>query len=169
MKNVVFGILVVLFALLSCKREDDDSIQKIDQILDLYMKNSTGQDLLNGKKAGSFSSYAVNDIFGDADNSPVSIPLKMTSDSLFYMEYITGAKRVLDSSYSNNGDEKIYHSKLAFSLRRTVNNVADTVNDILEIQYRLTPTVFEVSKVYYNDTLRFTKQPGGPNVVTIVK
>lgn len=167
MKNVVFGILVVLFALLSCKREDDDSIQKIDQILDLYMKNSTGQDLLNGKKAGSFSSYAVNDIFGDADNSPVSIPLKMTSDSLFYMEYITGAKRkILDSVSPEN---RTYYSRLALSLRRTVNNVADTVNDVVEIQYHWTPTVFEVSKVYYNDTLRFTKQPGGPNVVTIVK
>lgn len=167
MKNVVFGILVVLFALLSCKREDDDSIQKIDQILDLYMKNNAGQDLLNGKKAGSFSSYAVNDIFGDADNSPVSIPLKMTSDSLFYMEYITGAKRkILDSVSPEN---RTYYSRLALSLRRTVNNVADTVNDVVEIQYHWTPTVFEVSKVYYNDTLRFTKQPGGPNVVTIVK
>ncbi|KPH12038.1 hypothetical protein [Chryseobacterium sp. ERMR1:04] len=167
MKNVVFGILVVLFALLSCKREDDDSIQKIDQILDLYMKNNAGQDLLNGKKAGSFSSYAVNDIFGDADNSPVSIPLKMTSDSLFYMEYITGAKRkILDSVSPEN---RTYYSRLALSLRRTVNNVADTVNDVVEIQYHWTPTVFEVSKVYYNGTLRFTKQPGGLNVVTIVK
>lgn len=167
MKNIVFGILVVLFALISCKRDDEDSLQKIDQIFDLYMKNSAGQDLLNGKKVGSFSSYAVNDVFGDTDNSPVSIPLKMTSDSVFYMEYIAGAKRVILDSISPS--DRTYRSRLALSLRRTVNNVADTVNDVLEIQYHWTPTVFEVSKVYYNGTLRFTKQPGVPNVVTIVK
>lgn len=167
MKNVVFGILVVLFAILSCKRDDEDSMQKIDQIFNLYMKNGAGQDLLNVNKAGSFSSYAVNDVLADANVAPVSIPLKMTSDSVFYMEYIAGATRKILDSVSP--EDRTYYSRLAFSLRRTVNNVADTISDTLEIQYRWTPTAFEVSKVYYNDTLRFTKQPGVPNVVTIVK
>lgn len=168
MKNIIFGILIIFFALISCK-SDDDSLQKIDQIFDLYMKNSAGQDLLNSKKTGSFISYSVNDVFGDKDISPVVTTLKMTPDSLFYIEYLAGAKRVLDSTYSPDAAERIYHSKMTLSLVKKVNNVNDTITDVLQIDYRFTPTVFEVSKVYYNNQLKFTKQPNIPNVVTIIK
>jgi hypothetical protein len=168
MRNIVFGILVVFFAFLSC-RNDDDSVQKIDQILDVYMKNSAGQDLLNKNKTGSFSSYTMNDVFGETDNSPVSSSLKMTSDSVYYIEYTAGAKRVLDTANTVDENNKVYHSKIALTLLKTVNNVTDTVNDVMEIQYRWTPDVFEVSKVFYNNELKFTKEPGAPNVVTIVK
>lgn len=166
MRNIVFGILIIFFTLLSC-RSDEDSIQKIDQIFNLYMRNSAGQDLLNKNKAGSFSSYTMNDVLGDTDTAPVSNSLKMTSDSLFYIEYIAGAKRrTLDSV---SPDNRTYHSIIALALRRTVNNVTDTINDTLEVQYRWTPSVFEVSKVYYNHDLKFTKEPNVPNIITIVK
>jgi hypothetical protein len=167
MRNVIFGILVVFFALLSCRSEEDD-IQKIDQVLNIYMKNGLGRDLFHKKKDTSYYTYAMNDVLGETDNAPVSSSLKMNPDSTFYIEYIAGAKRIgIDTLDPNN---KIYHSVITVSLRKAVNNVAiDTIEEKLEIQYRLTPSVFEVSKVFYNDTLRFTKQPGASNVVTIVK
>ncbi|MBB4807992.1 hypothetical protein HNP38_003332 [Chryseobacterium defluvii] len=165
MRNIVFGILVVFFAFLSC-RNDEDSLQKIDQIFNLYIKDGAGKDLLNTGKPGSFS-YSMNDTFGNTVTAPVSSSLKMTSDSVYYIEYIAGAKRrTLDSI---SPDNRTYHSKIALELKRTVNNVADTINDTLEIQYEWTPSVFQVSKVYYNHELKFTKEPGAPNVVTVIK
>lgn len=166
MRNVFFGTALVLFALLSC-RSEEDSVQNIDQILNIYIKNSAGQDLLNAKKSGSFSGYNMTDIFGTVDNAQVNNTLKVTADSLYYIEYIAGARRVTLDSVSP--DNRTYRSRINVSLRRTQNNVTDTINDILEIQYRWTPSVFEVSKVYYNNDLKFTKQPGSPNVVTIIK
>nr|WP_315027371.1 hypothetical protein [uncultured Chryseobacterium sp.] len=173
MRNVVFGILIVLGALLSCK-SDEESLQRIDQILNIYMKSNTNQDLLNSKKAGSFIGYTTNDLFGTNNISPVSIPLRMTPDSLFYMEYIAGAKRRrLDSiSPDNPGTGTSYYSRITLALRRTVNNVNDTIIDTLEVQYRLSPTLFQVSKVLYNKQEVFSKdasQPNSINKVTITK
>lgn len=163
---LAFKLIIVLTFLFSC-RSDDDELQKVDQIFNLYMKDSAGQDLLNKNKEGSFFSYSVNDALGDTDVAAVSIPLKMTSDSLYYMEYIAGAKRKTIDSISP--DDRTYHSVLELQLRRTVNNVTDTINDVMEIQYHWTPSVFEISKVYYNGELKFMKEPNAPNVVTIVK
>ncbi|WP_312991185.1 hypothetical protein [Chryseobacterium flavum] len=173
MRNIIFGILVLGFALLSCK-SDDESLQRIDQILNMYMKNSAGQDLLNSKKSGSYNGYSVNDMFGDRDVSPVNVSLKMTPDSVFYMEYIAGAKRIrLDSvSPSNPGTGNSYYSRMTLELRRTVNNVSDTITDTLEIQYRKSPTLFQVSKVLYNKKEVFSKEAEAPNSIntfTIVK
>ena len=167
MRNIVFGFLVIFCAFLSCRNEDDD-LQKIDQILNIYMKNGTGRDLFHKKKDTTYFTYSLNDVNGATDNAPVSASLKATADSTLYMEYIAGAKRIgLDTLDPNN---KTYHSVITVSLIKHLNStILDTIDEKLEIQYRMTPTVFEVSKVYYNDTLRFTKQPGSPNVVTIVK
>ncbi|WP_294203452.1 hypothetical protein [uncultured Chryseobacterium sp.] len=167
MRNIVFGILVVFLAVLSC-RTGDDELQQIDQILDIYMKNGAGRDLLHQKKDQTYFTYSLNDVFGIKDISPVSSSLRATADSTLFIEYIAGARRIgMDTLDLNN---KTYHSVITVSLIKRLNNtILDTINDKLEIQYRMTPSVFEVSKVYYNDTLRFTKTPGSPNVVTIVK
>ncbi|AZA78384.1 hypothetical protein EG347_13105 [Chryseobacterium sp. G0186] len=173
MKNIVFGILVIVFALTSCG-SDDESLQRIDQIMNIYMKSSTNPDLLNSKKTGSYASYSVNDMFGTRDDSPVSIPLKMTTDSVFYMEYIAGAKRRrLDSvSPSNPGTGNSYNSRMQITLRKTINNTTETTIDTMEIQYRQSPTLFQVSKVIYNGKEKFSKEADAPNsinTVTIVK
>jgi len=167
MKNVVFGILVVFFALLSCRGGEDD-VQNIDQILNFYIKNSAGKDLLNSTLDSTFATVTMNDVFGTANNAPVTFSLKKTTDTINYIEYIAGAKRLtLDSVSPEN---RTYHSRIALALRLSVNKVVtDTINDTLEIEYKYTPTVFEVSKVYYNHELKFTKQPNLPNVVTIIK
>ncbi|WP_027378843.1 hypothetical protein [Chryseobacterium daeguense] len=168
MKNIVFGFLVIFCAFLSCRTGEDEDLQKIDQILNIYMKNSAGRDLFHKKKDTTYFTYSMNDVNGTSDNAPVSSSLKATADSTLFIEYIAGAKRVgLDTLDPNN---KTYHSVITVSMIKRLNNtILDTINDELEIQYRWTPTVFEVSKVYYNDTLRFTKEPGASNVVTIIK
>lgn len=172
MMKYFWSILVAVFALISCK-SDDDSLQRIDQVLNIYMRNSAGQDLLNSKKAGSYTGFSVNDIFGAKDNSPVSIPLKMTTDSVFYMEYLAGAKRRrLDSiSPENPGTGTSYYSRMQMTFTKNT-NVNDNVIGTLEIQYRNTPTVFQVSKVLYNGNVVFSKDADAPtsiNTVTITK
>lgn len=172
MMKYFWSILVAVFALISCK-SDDDSLQRIDQVLNIYMRNSAGQDLLNSKKAGSYTGFSVNDIFGAKDNSPVSIPLKMTTDSLFYMEYLAGAKRRrLDSiSPDNPGTGNSYYSRMQITFTKST-NASDNVVDTLEVQYRNTPTVFQVSKVLYNRVQVFSKEADAPtsiNTVTITK
>lgn len=173
MRNIVFGILVIVSALISCG-QDEESLQRIDQILNIYMKSDTNPDLLNSKKAGSYTSYSVNDMFGTRDDSPVTIPLRMTTDSVFYMEYIAGAKRRrMDSvSPSNPGTGNSYNSRMMVTLRKTVNNTTETTVDTLEIQYRKSPILFQVSKVIYNGKEKFSKEADAPNsinTVTIVK
>lgn len=167
MRNSIFGFLVILCICLSCKT-DDDEVQRIDQILNIYMKNGVGRDLFHNKKDATYFTYSMNDVNGVKDNAPVGSSLKATADSTLFIEYIAGARRVgLDTLNPNN---KTYRSVITVSLIKRLNNtILDTINDRLEIQYRMTPMVFEVSKVYYNDTLRFTKQDGSPNIVTIVK
>jgi len=149
-------------------RTGDDELQNIDQILNIYMKNSSGRDLFNNIKDSTYFTYSMNDVNGAADITPVSSSLRATADSTLFIEYIAGARRIgIDTL---NPDNKIYRSDITVSLIKRVNNtILDTIQDDLRIEYRMTPSVFEVSKVYYNDTLRFTKQPGSPNVVTIVK
>ncbi len=167
MKNIFFGLLVVFGAFLSC-RTGDDELQRIDQILNIYMKNKSGRDLFHNRKDSTYFTYSFNDDNGVADISPVNSTLKATADSTLFIEYIAGAKRVgVDSLDPNN---KIYRSNITVSLIKRLNNtILDTIEEKLRIEYRMTPSLFEVSKVYYNDTLRFTKQEGSPNVVTIVK
>ncbi|WP_294243468.1 hypothetical protein [uncultured Chryseobacterium sp.] len=167
MKNIVFGLLIIFFALLSCRTGDED-VRRIDQILNIYMKNKAGRDVLHSRKDNTYFTYSLNDVNGVSDIAPVNSTLRATADSTLFIEYIAGAKRVgLDTL---NPDDKIYHSVITVSLIKRLNNtILDTINDKLEIQYRMTPQVFEVSKVLYNDTLRFTKQAGAPNVVTIIK
>ncbi|MGG7471051.1 hypothetical protein ACVVIH_14710 [Chryseobacterium arthrosphaerae] len=166
MMKYFWSILIIVFALISCK-SDDESLQRIDQFMNIYMKSNTNPDLLNAKKSGSYTAYSVNDMLGDRDISPVSIPLKMRPDSTFYMEYISGAKRrKLDSAGT------MYYSRMRLTLSRNVNNAPENTFDTLEIRYRNSLEVFQVSQVLYNRKLMFSKEAGAANSineVTIVK
>ncbi|QBA22111.1 hypothetical protein EU348_13290 [Chryseobacterium indologenes] len=172
MMKYFWCILVAVFALISCK-SDDDSLQRIDQLMNIYIRNSAGQDLLNSKLTGSYTGYSVNDIFGTKDIAPINISLKMTTDSLFYMEYLAGAKRRrLDSiSPDQPGTGNSYYSRMKITYTKST-NASDNVIDTLEIQYRNTPTVFQVSKVLYNRVPVFSKEADAPtsiNTVTVTK
>ena len=164
MKNVFFLTIIVLFAFLSC-RSDEDSVQKIDQVINLYI-DSLGQDMLNSKVPGSYSNSRMNDVYGLTDNAPVSFTIKKDADTISYIEYLAGAKRIgIDSS----GTSKTYESKVALFLTKKVNDTNRVTNDTITIQYLSTPELFQVSKLWYNGVLQFTKVEGQPNTVKIVK
>lgn len=168
MKKSFWGILITLLTLLSC-RSDDESLQNIDQIFDLYIKDSSGKDLLNPTKVGSYTGVSWNDELAATDIANVSFNRKMLADSTYYAEYTAGATRQLYDD--SDPDNKIYRSEIQISL---IKKISDTQNapvdiDTLEIYYRMNPSVFEVSKVYYNKVLKFSKTPNQPNVVTIIK
>ena len=164
MKNVFFLILIVFFALLSC-RSDEDSVQKIDQVINLYI-DSLGQDMLNSKVPGSYMNSQMNDVYGLTDNAPVSFTIKKDADTISYIEYLAGAKRIgIDSS----GTSKTYESKIALFLTKKVNDTNRVTNDNITIQYLSTPELFQVSKLWYNGVLQFTKVEGLPNTIKIVK
>ncbi|AZB23912.1 hypothetical protein EG339_04405 [Chryseobacterium bernardetii] len=163
MKNIFLYILLLGCVVISCG-SDDDSLQRIDQVLNIYMKSDTNPDLLNAKKSGSFTSFSVNDMLGAKDISPVtSIPLRMRQDSVFYIEYIGGASR---KKFDSAGTT--YYSRMEFTLNKSVNNTTQSVKDILEIRYRNTPEVFQVSEVLYNNQSVFSKDVGSPNSINNV-
>ncbi len=165
MKNVFFLIMMVFFAFTACRGEED-AVQKIDQVIDLYI-DSLGQDMLNDKLPGSYTSSTMNDVYGLTDNAPISFTLKKTTDTVRYIEYLAGARRIrIDSS----GSSKTYESKIALKLTKKINDSSKaTTNDTLTIQYLSTPDIFQVSKIWYNNTLQFTKVEGLPNTLKIVK
>lgn len=168
MKNLVFGILLGCFALIGCG-SDEDSFQKIDQITNLYMKDNAGKDLFHPTKIDAYTGISMNDMLAETDNAPVSFSRKMLADSTNYLEYIAGATRELYQE--TDAENKVYRSQILVNLTKkiseTQNNPVDS--DTLEVFYRWTPSVFEVSKVNYNKHLVFTKVDGQPNNVTIVK
>lgn len=165
MKNLFFFLWVAFFAALSC-RNDEDAVQKIDQIIQLYI-DSAGQDMLNSKIAGGYSNIRMNDVYGLTDNAPVNFGTKKDLDTVNYIEYVAGARRIgIDSS----ANSKTYESKIALSLTKRLNDSTITVlSDTMTVHYRLTPELFQVSKVWYNNVLRFTKVEGQPNIVKISK
>ncbi len=169
MKKSFWGILITLLTLLSCRSGDDESLQKIDQVFNLYMKDSSGKDLLNPTKVGSYTGVSWNDELADNDIASVSFNRKMLADSTYYVEYTAGATRELYDD--TDPDNKIYRSEIEVSLTKKTSETTTAPVDIdtLEIYYKMNSSVFEVSKVYYNKVLKFSKVPNEPNVVTIIK
>ena len=164
MKNVFFLTIMILSAFLSC-RSDEDAVQRIDQVINLYI-DSLGQDMLNSKVPESYTNSRMNDVYGLTDNAPVSFTIKKDADTISYIEYLAGAKRIgIDSS----GTSKTYESKVALFLTKKVNDSNRVTNDTITIQYLSTPELFQVSKLWYNGVLQFTKVEGQPNTVKIVK
>lgn len=168
MKNSFVGILLVCLAVLNC-RGDEDSIQNIDQIMGFYIKDASGRDMLKPNAVGSFTTISMNDMLATKDVAPVSYTRKTTSDSINYLEYIAGATRELQSG--SGTDDRVYRSKILVALTKKITDstFANPTSDTLEIFYRWTPTVFEVSRVSYNKQQIFTKVQNQPNNVTIIK
>lgn len=169
MKNLLFGILLVCFALLGC-RSDEESIQKIDQIMNFYIQDANGKDLLVPNAVGSYTTVAMNDVLAPTDIAAVSFSPKTDADSRNYLEYIAGATRELQSG--GDSDERVYRSRIRVALTKKITDTTfnEAVNDTLEIHYRWTPTVFEVLKVMYKEIdLPVTKDSENRNIVRITK
>lgn len=164
----IFLLSIGLSAIFSC-RNSDDMQQQIDQVIDIYI-DSLGQDMLNAKIPGSYTSVTLKDIGGSYDQVPISAggySLRKDKDTVVYLQYIAGAKRNLIDSV--NPGLKKYESDIVLNLTKTVNKLPKTTIDTLKIQYDWSPEFFQVSKVYFKNNLVFTKQAGQPNIITIVK
>ncbi|WP_379966558.1 hypothetical protein [Epilithonimonas sp. UC225_85] len=168
MKLKISIILSAVILLFSCQR-DEDEIQAIDQVLKLYMHNADGQDLLNSKIPGSYSTPTLLDLLGEENEQAVSgYTFPKDADTVVYMDYPAGAIRLLrDSSISP--EQKTYYSRFIIRLPKTINNVVVNDDDTIEIEYNWTPSLFQLSKLWYNKELKFTKIQGQPNIVRIVK
>lgn len=165
MKNIFFTLVILFFAFISC-RDEDRIVQKIDQVMRLYI-DSAGQDMLNSNIPGSYSNIQWNDVYGLNDIAPVNFSNTQDIDTVNFLEYVAGAKRIGVDSIDN---QKIYESKIALNLTRIINDSTNAVtNDTMTIQYLSTPEIFHVSKVWYNNVLSFTKVDGEPNIIKIKK
>lgn len=165
MKNLFFILIISFFTVLSC-RNDSRDVQNIDQVLNIYI-DSAGKDLLNSKIAGSYTNILWNDVNGLRDNAPVNFNLKKNADTLNYMEYLAGARRIAIDSIGNS---KTYESRInLFLTKRITDSTSSITKDLMVIQYTSTPQLFQVSKVFYNNLLKYTKVDGQPNVVKITK
>lgn len=165
MKNGFFLLFFVLFLASSC-RNDEQEVQQIDQLLRLYI-DSAGRDMLNSNITGTYRNIRLNDVYGITDTAPVSFLLKKDSDTLNYLEYIAGARRIgIDSA----GTTKTYESRIALTFDRKVNDSTSfAVNDTMTIRYSWTPELFQISKIWYNNADVFTKGAGQPNIIKIKK
>ncbi len=169
MKLKLLTILSTIFLLFSCQRDEAET-QTIDQVLTLYMKNAAGQDLLNSKIDGSYTSVSLFDILGVRDLMPISgYNLLKDVDTMTYLDYPAGAIRLKIDSLSNENEET-YFSRFVIRLSRPSNSTTPLVDDdTIKIEYKSTPSLFQISKLWYNSDLKFTKVEGQPNIVTIVK
>ncbi len=162
----ILGTVCILLTFLSCRGDETNNAQKIDQVLNMFMKNSSGQDLLNAKLNGSYSTVVLKDIGGLKDQTAISGYLfKKTSDTINYLEYSAGAKRNLVDSVSP--DFKTYRSDIAIHLSKKNSDSVDL--DTLTILYEWTPELFQVKSASYNKKVVFSKASQGNNTFTVVK
>lgn len=164
MKSIfLFGVLLLLS--LGC-RQTDEGLQNIDQVLQIYI-SADGSDLLNSDVPGAYTNVNFNDVYGRLDNSPVSMVNKTDESGKHFLEYIAGARRV---AVDSTAAVKTYESKIALALTKKQNDSVNTVtNDTMVIQYSSSSELFQLSRVYYNGVLKFTKSPGLPNNVYVQK
>ena len=169
MKLRISIILSTILVLMSCQRDEAD-VQTIDQVLKLYISSAaTGQDLLNPNIQGSYSTPTLLDLLGVRDQEPISgFTFPRDADTLVYMDYPAGAIRLKNESLSND-NEQIYYSRFIIRLPRTINEIVVNDDDTIKIEYKSTPSLFQISKLWYNGELKFTKTQAGQNIVRIVK
>lgn len=162
--SLIFFSLLMLFA---C-RADDESVQTIDQILNIYIKNSAGQDLINPKIKDNYTSVQFLDLLADTDRKPItSISLLKDKDTVSYIDYTAGAVRLLKDPISTTN--KTYYSEFIMRLSKTKDTINVVDDNRIRIEYSWTPSRFQVSKMWSGGKLVFTKTEGQTNIVQIVK
>ena len=63
----------------------------------------------------------------------------------------------------------MYQSDFYINLSKIVNKETVTDVDTVKVEYNWSPNLFQVSKVWYNNKLSFSKVEGQPNIIHIVK
>lgn len=166
MRNLLLSLL--LFSIVSCKG-DEQEVQQIDQVINLYYKDAAGKDLLNPNLKDTFFNIKFSDLNGARDLVPItSFSVRKTIDTVNYIDYVDGAVRVLTDSI--NPEMKTYRSDFVISLtKKTGETTVEVLEDDIRIEYSWTPRLFQVSKIFYNGELQFSKVAGQPNIFTIIK
>lgn len=168
MKHPFFLFISCGLFLFSCRKEDENDVQKIDQVINIYLKDTSGKDLLNTNLSGAFTGVSAQDLNADKALQSISgFSVKKDKDTIAYIDYAAGAKRIITDSVS--ATQKKYRSDFYLNLSKTVNKVVVTDTDTLKIEYNWSPTLFQVSKLWYNNKLVFTKVDGQSNIIRIVK
>lgn len=151
-----------------CCRGDENEYQVIDQVLKMYVRSASNPDLLNSKIPGSYTSVSLLDLLSETAQAPISgSSLQKDSDTITYLDYAAGAVRELKDSISP--ELKTYRSRFLIRYSKTMNSQTVNDDDTIEIEYRWTPSLFELSKLWYDNQLIFTKVEGQPNMITIIK
>lgn len=165
-RNLLAVIFVALLAVISC-RSEEDSLQQIDQVLHFYI-DSAGIDMLNENVSGAYTSYSFNDVYGLTDNAPVSFTEVLDEDSLYFLKYVAGARRIaVDSTDTNH---KTLQSKIAMQFVTKINDSVNKIQyDTLVLNYNFTPEVFQIQEAIFNGNTIFTKISGNPNIIKIHK
>lgn len=96
-----------------------------------------------------------------------SFSLKKDADTVNYIEYIAGGKRILKDSL--NANQKTYQSDFIINLNKMVNSKPITDSDTIRFVYFWTPTLFQISKAYYNQKQVFVKTSQTTNIISVVK
>lgn len=169
MNSRFFLLFIPVFLLFSCRGEDEGDLQKIDQIINLYISDSNGVDLLNTDNTDAYTTITLQDL-NDPDTALKTISnfsIKEDTDGVSYVDYASGATKVLQTTAGKYPET--YQSEFYINLSKTVNNATVTDVDTIKIQYSSEPTQFKVSKIWYNNQLEFTKVGDEANIVKIVK
>ncbi len=154
----------LIFFLFACRGEDSYSSQKIDQVVQIYLKNSLGEDLLDPMLQPA--PYSVSFIDLDAERAGVSVSTQKKQDSTkgFYLEYVAGATRVEEAF---PGVDLGYRSSLQM-ISRDGNNSAEEI-DTLIFRYSSSPEEFSIEQIFLNDTLLFQKAGQTINQIVLTR
>lgn len=166
--KIKFLLLTSIVLLFSCRKEDENDAQKIDQVINVYLHDNSGVDLLNTNIKGGFTTVSGQDLNADKALQAISgFSVKKDKDTVAYIDYVAGATKKLTDSISPA--EKYYRSDFYLNLSKIVNKETVTDTDTVKIEYNWSPTLFQVSKIWYNQKLVFTKVEGQSNIIKIVK
>jgi len=160
--------LVIMSAgFISCS-SDEDSIQKVDQKLKIYIKDKQGRDLLNTTDDNAVYARVLLIDLGANTTNQVLRGGSITRDSTntYYIDYTAGGTRNL---LSENGSTKQYETEVGVAFFKTTADVTPSVVDDLKLIYSMTPQVFKIQNIDFNNRTVFIKEDGKPNIVNIVK
>ena len=166
--KIKFLLLTSVVFLFSCRKEDENDVQKIDQVINVYLHDNSGVDLLNTNIKGGYTTVSGQDLNADKALQEISgFSVKKDKDTIAYIDYVAGAKKILLDSISPV--QKRYQSDFYLNLSKIINKKTVTDADTVKVEYNWTPTLFQVSKIWYNQKLVFTKVEGQSNIIKIVK
>ncbi len=164
MNAIRYIVLSAVLLCVSCRGDSEQDVPGMDQVLRIYIQDAQGVDLLDPDEELALFQVTLVDFDASTANLPVQASKKEDSLQGYYLEYIAGAERTLDSE---TGPERHYYSNMGIQLRETAQGEID--QDTLRLEYKFTPQLFSLERVFLNENLAFTRVEGKINSVIIKK